>query len=638
MQSCVNDLPLKSRSSDSLDNNRYVEGLFDFVLRAETPVTIGIQGGWGSGKTSLINMLQEKLRENEDNRTICLFVNAWEHSLLRAQVGKTEVTLSLLQGVLEEMEEAIREAKNIPKDLKQHILKKDGFFYKAKQHATVVAACTLGAATNLGLNVLGLDAGDKDHLVLQSSMAKKVRDLRNQLASAVNSIASDPGSPNRFICFIDDLDRVPPETAVEILDITKNIFDIPHCIFVLAIDYEVVVKGLEGKYGKKTDDNEREFRQYFDKIIQIPFTMPVGAYDNQLGRLLEACFTTLGHPFDSIESGTAILENIRTATITATDGNPRSVKRIVNTLSLLQCISGKKPGRSEDKEARLNNLEICFIVISLHINFPEICRRIMETPAFTDWKIAQLKDRWELPADNVDSNKSAAFSETFNEDWKKVVYCLCQKTDWLKAKAMSVVILIDSLRVALQRKRNPAGKSVGLTEDETALLSDVLSDIRVVSVGDAPTSPVDNSSVKTDQITAFCIRLHRGLIEKSGIDGLAPCVEGKYYATGRRTHSFRTYEATIKNDQISTSISFQWTPDGDEFYIACYAPEPHKNKKLFIKELENKCLQHGIFTNNYECYYTYENFPYEKFTTEKPEKYIDDAIKLFHTMCNLTLK
>ena len=40
----------------------------------------------------------------------------------------------------------------------------------------------------------------------------------------------------------------------------------------------MVVKGLEKKFGPKTEQNEREFRSFFDKIIQVPFSMPTGAY------------------------------------------------------------------------------------------------------------------------------------------------------------------------------------------------------------------------------------------------------------------------------------------------------------------------------------------------------------------------
>ena len=74
-----------------------------------------------------------------------------------------------------------------------------------------------------------------------------------------------------MIVFVDDLDRLNPPVAVEILELLKNIFCINDCIFVLAIDYEVVVKGLEPKFGKLTDKNEREFRSFFDKIYKCRF-------------------------------------------------------------------------------------------------------------------------------------------------------------------------------------------------------------------------------------------------------------------------------------------------------------------------------------------------------------------------------
>ena len=74
---------------------------------------------------------------------------------------------------------------------------------------------------------------------------------------------------DRVVFFVDDLDRIPPSDAVEILEALKNIFDIPHCIFVLAIDYDVVVKGLESKFGPKTEENEREFRSFFVRLCKM---------------------------------------------------------------------------------------------------------------------------------------------------------------------------------------------------------------------------------------------------------------------------------------------------------------------------------------------------------------------------------
>lgn len=624
--SCISDRPLSSRNDDTLDNNTYVEGLFDFILHAETPVTIGVQGGWGSGKTSLINMLQAKLREHEEDRTICVFVNAWEHSLLQAQDSKTEVTLSLLRGVLDEMMTAIDRAESIPKSVKDNALQKDGLFDNAKKAAIGLAGLGIRAVLKMSVDI---DPGAKTVLSEAPPTAKVVRELRDNLANAVKAIVKDSSSPNRFVCFIDDLDRVPPETAVEILDVTKNIFDIPYCIFVLAIDYDVVVKGLEAKFGKKTEENEREFRQYFDKIIQIPFTMPVGAYEKQMNRLLETCFASLGYQFGGIDTGADMLENIRNATMAATDGIPRSVKRIVNTLSLLQRISGKKRGRGEDEVRRLNDFEIRFIIVSLHINFPEICRRVMEIPAFTDWKTAQLGERWDLRADGVDSNKLAVFGESFDEDWERVIYCLCQKNHWLKTKAVAASIVMNCLRTALQRKRAPVAGNVPppLTEEETGLLSDVLSDIRVVSVEDIPAPAVDNSKVKTDQVTVFCKKLHMALDGK--IDGLAPFVEGKYHARGKRTKSYREYCVDVACNFVKT-LSFEWNAEDELFYIAYYVVEPDKKKREFKENLARKCSKQGIDVNGYECYYTVEDFSYERFGKESCTGYVDMSIKLFN--------
>ena len=81
----------------------------------------------------------------------------------------------------------------------------------------------------------------------------------------------------RLVIFIDDLDRLNPEVAVELLEIIKLFVNVENSIFVLAIDYEVVVKGVRKKYGENL--SEEKCRNFFDKIIQLPFKMPVERYN-----------------------------------------------------------------------------------------------------------------------------------------------------------------------------------------------------------------------------------------------------------------------------------------------------------------------------------------------------------------------
>lgn len=100
-----------------------------------------------------------------------------------------------------------------------------------------------------------------------------------EIAKLVETSLEQNPSKKGFTLYIDDLDRIDPPVAVEILELLKNIFDLKHCVFVLAIDYDVVIKGLKPKFGELTDKNEREFRSFFDKIIQLPFSMPVASYN-----------------------------------------------------------------------------------------------------------------------------------------------------------------------------------------------------------------------------------------------------------------------------------------------------------------------------------------------------------------------
>lgn len=90
--------------------------------------------------------------------------------------------------------------------------------------------------------------------------------------------------------FVDDLDRLIPSKAVELLEVLKLFLDCKQCVFVLAIDYEVVIRGSIEKYGfasymsDKIEDKERnreyeKGKSFFDKIIQVLFKVPVAVYD-----------------------------------------------------------------------------------------------------------------------------------------------------------------------------------------------------------------------------------------------------------------------------------------------------------------------------------------------------------------------
>ena len=59
------DEPVQPGSQDNLDINIHSQALIEFIENSNTPITIGIQGEWGSGKTSLLNTIYHHCPENQ---------------------------------------------------------------------------------------------------------------------------------------------------------------------------------------------------------------------------------------------------------------------------------------------------------------------------------------------------------------------------------------------------------------------------------------------------------------------------------------------------------------------------------------------------------------------------------------------
>lgn len=100
--------------------------------------------------------------------------------------------------------------------------------------------------------------------------------LKEKINTAVDNYLKKE-QKDRYVFFIDDLDRLSPEKAVEILEVIKVFLDCDKCVFVLGIDYSVIANGIRAKYGDYIDESKA--RDFFDKIIQLPFRMPVSAYE-----------------------------------------------------------------------------------------------------------------------------------------------------------------------------------------------------------------------------------------------------------------------------------------------------------------------------------------------------------------------
>ena len=524
-KTALSDRPISSATDDSLKNNRYAIALADFIQGSDTPLTIGIQGGWGTGKTSLLNLLKFKFEESK--KCLVVLVNAWEHSLFNS-TNSADVAASLLKGLVDELLTTINSLSNISDQGKREL---QGEALDLKKLTGKIGRTALGVAAYTGrvaLASMHIELPNEEKSIEEgntsSPVAKQIQELRERIAG-LSKLVQEKLGYDRIVFFIDDLDRVQPQTAVEILDVLKNVFDVENAIFVIAIDYEVVVRGLSNRFGDRNESNEREFRQYFDKIIQVPFSMPVTAYEASFGKYMGKLFDSLGM------NNVSYLDEMVDVAWRTSQGVPRSVKRIVNTMSLLALI-GKDNAEIDSK----NDIErrcILFMLVCIQIGFPGIYAKIAELPKIAEWSIESLAKPWGLPVNKFDIDKIR--DEGFSEQWQQVLFLFTAEDSWLKSRIEDIVAIIQAFREALDRVDN---------DKRSSILGSLLNSVSVTTVG-APTEVTESSPIKNDETTAFCRKLHQKFIDANLADENADPLDN----WARRVQG-RTYIFPIKADGV----------------------------------------------------------------------------------------
>ncbi len=310
----LKDIPINCKSNESLGLHEYSEALVEFISGCETPMTIALQGDWGSGKTSLMNLIRNELFNEEKVMTI--WFNTWQYS--QFEMDHT-LSLSMISHFIDSIEESDEHSK-----ASETVKKITTFLTRgARAVGTAVTAQVTGDAgtmTAIENAAKGLDA---------MSPAHDIKNLKDQLEKMV----SEREHLERIVVFIDDLDRLIPTKAVELLESLKLFLDIPKCVYVLAVDYKVIAQGLASKFG--TAEAELKGKSFFDKIIQVPFNMPVAQYQagEYLGKLLKKI---------NIKYHTDDLEIYSTLVSYSSGFNPRGIKRLLNSLFLLRIVAEKK--------------------------------------------------------------------------------------------------------------------------------------------------------------------------------------------------------------------------------------------------------------------------------------------------------
>ena len=385
MKSRFNDSPLTYDYSQINKFDEYIEekdilqikdyalALTPFVSECQTPMTIGVQGDWGIGKTSMLNTVQAYLdRENRSskrNNYGLIWVNTWHYSMF----GQEEyLGLSVIKGILEQLQHEFE-----LKEEESSVRKALGFAKNLIKNAQVSVA---------GVSVSAKNATEEESQQYDdiSVLMKGFKDSLQLLVKEIVEQNKGNRKVERLVFFIDDLDRVKPVKALELLEVLKNFFDIEHCVFVLAVDYEVIQMGMQQKLG--VDLQKKSGKSFFDKIIQLPFLMPSTSYN--LSKYIQVMLNDIGVKVGDDES--SFYEEVTSITV---GRNPRSVKRVINYTKLIRIIRDSKATK-DAKDSELQR-KIIYSLICMQIAWPEIFAFFAKNPNETTIRTIENWDEQE---------------------------------------------------------------------------------------------------------------------------------------------------------------------------------------------------------------------------------------------------
>lgn len=243
------DVPIKLSKDDILGRKSFSEQLAKTIIdyNHHESINIGLYGEWGSGKTSVMNMVEENLyslTKLEEQKPVILRFNPWmftdSNQLITQFFNQLSNVFKLHDG---------KKMQRIGENLQ--------LFGNAIELASVVPI--IGP-----ISIIASKVAKKFGKKIFSEGNKRSSDLQAIKDSLVKELGH---SQSKVIIFIDDIDRLSNTEIRAVFKLIKSIADFPNTIYLLAFDYNIVVTAL----GEVQNNNGES---YLEKIIQIPFHLP----------------------------------------------------------------------------------------------------------------------------------------------------------------------------------------------------------------------------------------------------------------------------------------------------------------------------------------------------------------------------
>jgi len=377
---------------DALGFAPYRDTLVEIVAGPDThtPLTIGIFGTWGAGKTSLMSMVKAHIDERGLPRYRTVWFNAWkynkEEALWRALIlrvldalrpRKEDGTPYAEEELGQEQRAMVHDLDRLEESLYRTVewqeLGRWTLDWAKALRGTAEGAAEIALAfVPGGLPLVNLLKGTakaitgQDQQAVAEAFRREVQSYRREQLRSLEQFEGQFRTlldryvvkhEGRLIVFVDDLDRCLPEKTIEVLEAIKLFLDVPGCVFLLGIDHEAVQEAVQTRY-----KGEVKGRQYLEKIIQLPFLLPPIDAEDMRGFVN----TLVPH-----------LPDPRCADVFALGlaPNPRQVKRTVNVFLLVWKLSRQKLPQA------IHPVRLAKVVVIQH-SHPDLYALLREVPRY----------------------------------------------------------------------------------------------------------------------------------------------------------------------------------------------------------------------------------------------------------------
>lgn len=346
--------PDNPNAQDLLGFADIAEPIQEALLRERLdPVAVGVFGDWGSGKSTVLEILRQRL--NERGRVVVVYTRPWEYdpnidpkatliaevlSAVRTEVAKDEGRMAQLADRFKGLVARVQWSKAV----------------------TLVANSALTLSIPKIADVVGI-FGDGDDGLADPTL-QGFRDEFDELMKELEEI-------DRVVVLVDDLDRCLSDTVVAALEAIKLFLSVRKMGFVIAADRRLVTLAIATRYAQSAQ-GALMAREYLEKIVQIPISVPTlgladtEAYlammllerhlaDDALSRLAEHCDTRRrageARTLDALPAGLVPSDaagELQLAGVLAPvlfrrlAGNPRRLKRFLNAFWLRSAIAERR--------------------------------------------------------------------------------------------------------------------------------------------------------------------------------------------------------------------------------------------------------------------------------------------------------